>query len=273
MGLEFAGTIQSVHDDDDEWRVGDRVFGLVPGGAYAEKVVVDRRMLMRIPDCMSFEEAAAIPEVWLTALQALVLINETKEGEDCLIHAGASGVGTAAIQLAKHLIKCKRIIVTCGSADKTDFCLALGATGAICYKSQDFSAVVLTETQGKGVESLIDFVAASYWQQNLASLSLDGRMAILALLGGSEIPPGDHLTPILRKRLRITGSTLRSRSLAYQIQLKQLFESQCLPGFTNGVFRPVIDRVFDWSEIAKVHETLESNANIGKLVVCVTEEE
>ncbi|KAI8929577.1 hypothetical protein BC831DRAFT_443273 [Entophlyctis helioformis] len=269
LGVEFAGDV--VHAPaSSSFKTGDRVFGLVPGGAYAEYAVIHQDMAIAIPAGMPYEHATAIPEAWFTAFQALFLVNRLQPGEDVLIHAGASGVGTAAIQLAKHN-KSRHVIATAGSDDKVKFCESLGSTAAVNYKTHSFAQRVSEITGGRGVDVIVDFVGAQYWTMNLDSLAMDGRMVMLAFLGGAQLQ-SSNLAPILRKRLQINGSTLRSRTVDYQIALRNEFVAKCLPGFADGTFKPVIDRVFDsWTGISDAHRHMESNASIGKILVRVPE--
>ncbi|KAL2912222.1 hypothetical protein HK105_208290 [Polyrhizophydium stewartii] len=259
LGVEFAGeVVQLPAEGTGKFHVGDKVFGLVYGGAYAEFVAIDERMAIAVPEGMSLDEASAIPEVWFTATQALFLVNRLQPGEDVLIHAGASGVGTAAIQLARQH----------GADDKARMCESLGATTAINYKTDDFAKRVHEVTGGRGVDVIVDFVGASYWDRNLESLAIDGRMVMLAFLGGAKIE-SSNIGVILRKRLQINGSSLRSRTLDYQIELRDRFVRDSLPLFANGSLKPVIDRVFSWHQIGDAHRHMESNASVGKIVVHV----
>lgn len=218
MGLEVAGIITQVGSAVQHWKCGDRAMALLGGGGYASVVRVHSSLLMPIPADLSFTEAAAIPEVWLTAYQALCFIAglNTAPPSSVLIHAGASGVGTAAIQLMCSYGH--TVYVTAGSDEKLALCRDLGATGLINYKTQDFAEEVLKLTNGKGVNVILDFVAASYWNKNLHSLALDGKLVMLATLGGGSCSEADIGT-VLRKRLTIHGSTLRTRELAYKKQL------------------------------------------------------
>ncbi|KAJ3336542.1 hypothetical protein HDU91_001748, partial [Kappamyces sp. JEL0680] len=232
-------------------------------------------MAMPIPPSLSFEEAAALPEAWYTATQALVLIGKLKQGESVMVHAAGSGVGTAAIQIAK-LVGAKQIIATAGSDAKLERCKALGATAVVNYKTTKFEEVVSRVTSGKGVDVLMDFIGASYWSQNLESLAVDGRMTIQGLMGGAQVEgscysltPGMNLSVFLRKRITIHGTTLRARSLEYQIGLRDVFVEQILPQFESGQLKPIVDRVFKWTEIESAHELMQSNGNVGKIVVAV----
>ncbi|MEO8166669.1 MAG: NAD(P)H-quinone oxidoreductase, partial [bacterium] len=219
LGLEIAGRVEEVGDETSRWKRGDNVFGLLPGGGYAEFAIMHEDLAMPVPHSFSMIDAAAIPEVFLTAYQALLWHAKLQAGEYVLIHAGASGVGTAAIQLAREIGV--HILVT-ASASKHAICLELGAEKVIDYKTELFDKIVLEYTKGRGVDAVIDFIAAPYYQQNISSLAVDGRLVILATMGGGKVSEID-LRQILAKRLSVIGSTLRSRELSYQIKLTQEF--------------------------------------------------
>lgn len=266
LGLEMSGEVIALGKNVTKWKVGDQVFGLLPGGGYAEFAVIHQDMALPVPDNISRVEAAAIPEVFLTAYQALFWLGKLQKSETVLIHAGGSGVGTAAIQLAKVLEA--KIIVT-ASAGKHQVCLDLGAHWAIDYQTQNFKEKVEEYTAKKGVDVIIDFVAAPYFQQNIDSLSVDGRLVLLATLGGGKIANFD-LRKVLIKRLQLIGSTLRARSLDYQIALTEAFSQFALPRFQQGEIRPIIDKVFNWKEVQAAHRYMEANKNTGKIVLKIT---
>ncbi|MFK8005576.1 MAG: NAD(P)H-quinone oxidoreductase [Saprospiraceae bacterium] len=266
IGLEMAGVIEAVGIEVTDWKVGDRVCALLAGGGYAEFVTIHSQCLIPIPEGFDFEKATAIPEVFLTAYQAIFYLSKFKKGERILIHAGASGVGTAAIQLAKSL-GAREIIVT-ASAGKHQICKDLGADFTIDYKTQNFEEEVSKITNGEGVDVIIDFLAAPYFQKNINSLNFDGRMVMLALMGGWKVEEL-ILANILRKRLHIMGSTLRARTLDYKIGLTKDFSDYALAKFTTGELKPVIDSIFDWKEVADAHRLMESNGNSGKIVLRV----
>lgn len=265
MGLEMAGEIVELGAKVSGWAKGDQVCALLPGGGYAEYVAIPAAMAMRIPEGWTYTQAAAMPEVYLTAFQALDWIGDLQHGEQIMIHAGASGVGTAATQIA--LAKGAEVIVT-ASAGKHDLCLSLGATRAIDYRKESFEEVIASHTKGKGVDFILDFIAAPYFQANLNSLSFDGRLVILALMGGIKAEEV-NLAPILRKRLKILGSTLRSRSLDYKISLTNAFSQFAAPHWQKGKLLPVIDCVFPWSEVIEAHQYMEANRNQGKIVLSI----
>lgn len=266
LGLEMAGIVETIGVGVTKWKVGDRVCGLLGGGGYAEYCVTHEDMAIPLPDQLSFEEGAAIPEVFLTAYQALHWLARIQPGEKILVHAGASGVGTAAIQLiGLHGADC---IVT-ASAGKHQTCLDLGASHAIDYKKEDFSAVVTELTNGAGVQVIIDFIAAPYFQMNLDSLALEGRLVMLSLIGGVK-PEAVNLAPILRKRLQIIGTTLRARSLEYKIGLTKDLQTHCMPHFASGKLKPIIDSIIPWTEVVQGHQRMESNLNTGKIILQIT---
>ncbi|MBX2875204.1 MAG: NAD(P)H-quinone oxidoreductase [Saprospiraceae bacterium] len=266
LGLEMAGVVEQVGAAVTKWKEGDRVCGLLGGGGYAEYCVTHEDMAIRLPDQLSFVEGAAIPEVFLTAYQALHWLAKIEAGEKVLVHAGASGVGTAAIQLIG--LHGANSIVT-ASAGKHETCLALGASHAIDYKKENFAEAVKELTDGQGVQVIVDFIAAPYFQKNLDSLALEGRLVMLSLIGGVK-PEGVNLAPILRKRLQIIGTTLRARSLDYKIALTKDLQTQCMPHFATGKLKPIIDSVIPWTEVVQGHQRMEGNLNTGKIVMEIT---
>lgn len=264
LGLEMAGIVEQVGPKCYGWQPGDRVFGLLPGGGYAEYVTITDALAMPIPENFSFEHAAAIPEVFLTAYQALFWIAQLQAEEIVLIHAGASGVGTAAIQLVKETGA--TAIITAGTEQKLNACRALGAKIAINYKEGPFAQNVLDATQNRGVNIILDFIGASYWEQNLSVLATDGRWVIIATLGGSKVERID-LRVLMKKRAQITATTLRTRSHDYKARLTYDFSEFALPRLADGRLKPVIDRTFPWEEVVEAHRYMEANKNIGKIIL------
>ncbi|MGJ3251747.1 MAG: NAD(P)H-quinone oxidoreductase [Elainellaceae cyanobacterium] len=262
-GLEFSGTIDSVGTGVTGWQRGDRVFGLLSGGGYAEQVIVPERMLMTIPENLSVEVAAAIPEVFFTAYDALCKAN-IQAGERVLIHAGASGVGIAATQLAK-LMGAHNVLVTSRTAWKLEKCLELGADSVINTSDEEFDQAVLAITGDRGADVILDFVGANYLSQNLNAAALEGRIIQIATLSGSiaEI----NLRTLMGKRLRLEGTTLRSRPIEQKIVLTQQFINQLLPLFGSGRLIPIIDCSFSLNDIADAHRYMEANRNIGKILI------
>lgn len=265
MGLEMAGTVVELGENVNRWKVGDKVCSLLGGGGYAEYVNIHEDLAMPVPQGISLEKAAAIPEVFLTAFQALSWLAKLQEEETILIHAGASGVGTAAIQLVKAMGA--RSIVT-ASETKHGICLELGAEKAIDYRNEDFREVVQEYTNSKGVNVVIDFVGGPYLQKNLDVLAPDGRMVLLAFLGGVKVSEL-NIAPILRKRLHVMGSTLRARPLDYKIKLSKALQQFAWPLFESGKLKPIIDSVYDWTKVADAHRYMEANQNKGKIVMRV----
>lgn len=266
LGLEIAGTVEEVGPNCSGWHSGDRVSALLPGGGYAQYVAIPAKMAIPIPDNLSFEEAAAIPEAFLTAYQALYWLGNLQAEQQVLIHAGASGVGTAAIQLVKGANSIP--MVTAGTAKKLDFCLGLGAKIAINYRDGEFASHVLEATNNKGANIIVDCVGAAYWEQNLRSLAIDGRLILLATMGGAKVD-AVNLRTILIKRLQIMGTTLRARAREYKIQLTKDFVKNIMPGFSDGQYRAIIDSTFPWEEVAEAHRRMENNLNLGKIVLLV----
>ncbi len=265
LGLEAAGVVGEVGSDVEGWEVGDRVFALLAGGGYADYVNVPADLLMAIPERLSFEEAAAVPEVFLTAFQSLVTIADLRSEETVLVHAGGSGVGTAAIQIGR--LKNCRVFVT-ASSGKHQLCLQLGASRAIDYRLQAFDDTVLSETAGNGANVILDFLGASYFEKNVRAAAIDGRIVLLALMGGHRLD-GLDMRPLFRKRLSVFASTLRSRSINYKVQLTRRFEAEVLPLFSDGTLAPVVDSVFALEDVRAAHERMEANLNAGKIVLKV----
>lgn len=262
LGLELAG---EVVQPAGPWRAGDRVMAVVTGGGYAELATVPAGMAMRIPDPFSFEQAAAIPEVFLTAYLNLFTLGKLSAGETALIHAGASGVGTAAIQLARAASA--QVIATAGAPEKVAFCRDLGAALAINYKQEDFAERVLAFTAGRGADVVLDFVGAPYWNANLRAMAMHGRLMLIGMLGGSR---GElDLGPIMAKRITVTGTTLRRTPLPEKIALTQTFVAFAMSRFERGELRPIVDSVYPLRDAAEAHRRMEANRNIGKIVLAV----
>ncbi|KAF8349412.1 hypothetical protein F5887DRAFT_946033 [Amanita rubescens] len=264
LGVEFAGVIT-------EWSVGDEVLGLTGGGAYAEYISSPQTHIMKKPSYLSWTEAASIPEVFLTAFQALFFSGNLKQDDNVLVHAGASGVGVAVIQIAR-VFGAHQVIATTSAQEKIDWLNSInnGPTKIANYKTQDFASVVKEATNNKGVNILIDFVGQTHWNQNIDSLAIDGIMVCLAVLSGTTVPSA-NIAPILYKRLRIQGSTLRSRSLEYQAVLIKEFRERVLDQITgesgSGSIKTFIHEVYPWTHIQEAHREMEANKNSGKIVI------
>lgn len=245
LGVEFSGTIESFGPGGDTsghgFKQGDPVFGLAYGGAYAEYVAVSTKMLMRKPDFFSWEQAAGIPETWITAIQALHIVGNFQKGQTVLWHAGASGVSIAGIQLSKDA-GASEIYATAGTAAKCSFVQEkLGATKAFNYKEVDWAKSVKDATDGRGADLIIDFIGGSYFNKNVDVAARDGKIVMLGFMGGTSVENAD-IRPILLKRLTIEGSTLRSRDTEYQGKIRAKLE-EYLPDFESGKLKVVIDTV------------------------------
>ena len=263
LGLELAGEVEAVGANAGGFKPRDRVFGLVGGGAYAEKACIDHRLAMPIPDDWDFVKAAAVPEVFFTANETLFTLGRLDKGETVLIHAGASGVGTAGIQMARQAGA--RVLVTVGSEEKVARTVALGAEAGINYKTTDFAARVLELTDGAGVDLVQDFIGAAYWQNNLKCLKTAGRLVLVGLMGGAKVEA--DLGLIMRKRLQVIGSVMRSQPLANKIAITERFRSRWLPELESGRLRPLIDTSFPLAEAAAAHQYMEDNRNVGKIML------
>ena len=263
LGLELAGEVEAVGANAGGFKPRDRVFGLVGGGAYAEKACIDHRLAMPIPDDWDFVKAAAVPEVFFTANETLFTLGRLDKGETVLIHAGASGVGTAGIQMARQAGA--RVLVTAGSEEKVARTVALGAEAGINYKTTDFAARVLELTDGAGVDLVQDFIGAAYWQNNLKCLKTAGRLVLVGLMGGAKVEA--DLGLIMRKRLQVIGSVMRSQPLANKIAITERFRSRWLPELESGRLQPLIDTSFPLAEAAAAHQYMEDNRNVGKIML------
>ena len=265
LGLEMAGVVTLLGSRVKKWQIGDRVMALLGGGGYAENAAVHEEMLLPIPEGWSFNHAAALPEVWLTAYVNLFLEGKMAPNEIVLIHAGASGVGTAAIQLAKSVGA--TVIVTAGSSRKLTACQELGADLAIDYKQANFYEVINNWLDDQHVDLILDPVGGPYLEANVKLLGKFGRLVCIGLLGGSEA--NIDLSRILTNRLRIIGSRLRDRPLTEKIEISHSFWDRFRPYFLTGALRPVIDIVYPIEEAQAAHDHVSKNSNIGKVILAV----
>jgi putative PIG3 family NAD(P)H quinone oxidoreductase len=267
LGLEISGVVLAAADDAEGWRAGDRVLCLLAGGGYAERASVSGGLLMRIPASWSYAQGAAVPEAWLTAFLNLFIEGQLAAGEAVLIHAGASGVGTAAIQMARAAGAV--VYATAGSFDKLEACRRLGATLAVDYKHQDFAVEIKAHSGGRGVDLILDPVGAAYLSRNLEVLAAGGRLVTIGLMGGlrAEIDLGK----VLGRSLRLIGSRLRHRPVAEKIRITRLFEERFWPQLADGRLVPVIDRVFPITEVEAAHAYVRENRNIGKVILEIPE--
>lgn len=263
-GLEFAGRVIAVGERVRERAVGDAVMGITNGGGYAEMLALHERQTMRVPDALPLSDAGAFPEVFITAWDALVRQGGLTAGRWALVHAGASGVGTAAIQVAKAIGA--RIAVT-ASAGKHEVCRSLGADVVIDYRAEDFVEAIEGATGGDGVDVVLDVIGGEYVARNVASVRVGGRIIQVGVMAGGPQP--FDVGSLLMKRATITGTTLRSRPLEEKIAITREFATQMLPGAAAGVLAPVIDSRYPLSGVAAAHERMAANANAGKLVLDV----
>lgn len=267
LGLEMCGVVERIGSKASGWKTGDRVCALLPGGGYAQYAAIPAGMAMPVPENLSFEEGAAIPEVFLTAYLNMFDLGKLQRGQTVLIHAGASGVGTAAIQLAREAGA--NIIATAGSKEKLALCRSLGADTVIDYKIGPFISEV-KKAAPDGVNLILDFVGAPYWEQNIDALSLDGRLVLIGTMGGSKVKEV-NLLKILFKRIQVIGTALRSQPIEKKIALTQSFASFAMQKFSVGRLKPIIDSIWDWKDVNTAHDRMEKNKNAGKIVLKVGE--
>ncbi|MBL8360639.1 MAG: NAD(P)H-quinone oxidoreductase [Rubrivivax sp.] len=265
-GLEIAGTVLAGAPQDladAGLKVGDAVCALVAGGGYAQRCVAPAGQCLPVPRGLSMVEAASLPETYYTVWQNVFQIARLQAGETLLVQGGSSGIGVAAIQLAKALGS--TVIVTAGSDEKCAACVAIGADHAINYRTQDFAAEARRLTGGRGVNVVLDMVAGPYVAREVECLAEDGRLAIIAVQGGNE--SAFSAASVLRKRLQISGSTLRPRSVAYKTQIARELRERVWPLVESGRVRPVIHRTFAAAQAADAHALMESSAHVGKIVL------
>jgi NADPH2:quinone reductase len=266
LGLEVAGVIEALGEGVSGLKIGDRVMTLVGGGGYAEYAAAPASTLLPVPKNLDLVAAAAIAEVWITAWLNVFMEAGLQRGETLLVHGGASGVGTAAIQLAKALGP-SPVIVTVGSEDKAAACTALGADHAILYKHEDFSGRVLEITEKRGANVILDHIGAAYLEPNLACLALYGRLVIIGLLGGPKAEL--NIGRLMVKRQRVIGSVLRARPVEEKARITAAFRAAVLGRFETGELRPVIHEVLPLEQARRAHELMAANANTGKLILQV----
>jgi NADPH:quinone reductase len=264
-GLEIAGEIAALGARVSGWSIGDKVTALLPGGGYAAYAVAAAPLCLPVPDGVSMVEAAAIPETFFTVWTNLFDRGRCQAGDTVLIHGGTSGIGTTAIQLAAAWGA--RVFATAGSDDKARACERLGALRGINYRTEDFVEVMRAETGGKGVDVTLDMVSGSYVARNLEIAALEGRIVVISLLGGSRAEINMGL--ILTKRLTLTGSTLRSRTVAQKAAVADAVRKNVWPLLAAGRVRPVIHATFPLAEAAEAHRLMETSNHIGKIVLTI----
>ena len=264
LGLDASGVVEAVGEGVDQWEPGDKVCTLLAGGGYAEYVTSPAGLLLEVPSPIRLVEAAAIPEVFYTAFVNIFLEADFKLGESVLIHAAASGVGTAAVQICRAF---DSPVIGTASHSKLDFLRELGVDMAIDRENEDFSARIDQLTEHDGVDIILDPVGASYFERNLHLLKNQGRLIIIGLLSGADAQIS--LARLLRRRLRVIGSVLRSRSVEEKVAITDKFRATLWPLFEAGEIQPIIDKTFPIERAEKAHQLLEDNATIGKIVLTI----
>jgi putative PIG3 family NAD(P)H quinone oxidoreductase len=262
-GMEYAGEVDALGPSATLWKIGDRVMGIIGGGGHAEYLCVHGREAMPVPKALSWEDAAAIPEVFLTAYDALFTRLALRTGETVLIHAVGSGVGTAALQIAR--VAGARVVGTARSADKLERAKQLGLDVAIDASRGDWAAQVEAAIGAEGVHAVLDLVGATHLEANLRVLASRGRIVVVGLTAGATAP--FNMGVLLRKRLTIVGTMLRGRPVEEKIALAREFSERIIPFFDAGRLKPVIDRVFPFTEIRAAHDLMESNKTFGKIIL------
>jgi NADPH2:quinone reductase len=261
LGLEVAGIVVEIGEQVQDFAVGDEVFGLVAGGGYAQYVCLDSQLALPKPQTLSATDAASLPEAWMTAWLNLVEIGHVAAGQLVCIHAGASGVGLAAIQLVKYLGA--KVMATVGNTQKAEFCQHLGADVVVNYKEiADFATI--GRAKG-GVDLVLDCIGGSYFQQNIHMLNQDGKLISIAFMGGRRAEL--DFAQLVTKRLTIQGSTLRNQPREVKVKLANALRENIIPLYAKGTLKITIDRVFPWHDVKAAHTYMESNQNIGKIVL------
>lgn len=263
LGLEVAGTVAAVGNGVEGWRTGDRVMAVLPGGGYADLAVAPAGTLLPVPEGMDLVSAAAIPEAFSTVHDNVMLRGRLSAGDTLLVHGGASGIGTAAVQMGVRAGA--RVLATASSRRKLDAARELGADVGIDYTSEDFVAEALRATGDRGVDVVLDVVGGDYLDRNLQALALEGRLVIIGTQGGRRAEL--DLGRLLSRRLTIAASTLRARTPREKAALAARVRAEVLPGFTDGSLRPVVDRVLPLEEVAEAHRAMAAGEHIGKIVL------
>ena len=267
LGLEVAGTVAALGPGVDGWQVGDQVCALTPGGGYAEYVVADARHCLPVPKGLSLLQAAALPETYFTVWANVFDRAGLQQGQTLLVHGGSSGIGLTAIQLA-HAVGAT-VYVTVGSQAKADACRVAGASHAILYREEDFAAAIARLTDGRGVDVILDMVGTPYIERNIAALATEGTLVQIAFLEGSRF--AFDATPVMLRRLTITGSTLRARSAEQKAAIARHLLATVWPMLEQGRALPVIHATFALAQAAEAHRLMESSSHIGKIMLVVKE--
>lgn len=263
LGLEVSGTVAATASDVHDLSVGDEVCALLAGGGYAQYCTAPASSCLPIPKSLNLVESAAVPETFFTVWTNIFMRGKLKKGERLLVHGGTSGIGTTAIQLAKAFGA--KVCATAGSDEKCDACVQLGADLAINYREDDFVEKVKTWSNGQGVDVILDIVAGDYLAKNIKSLAVEGRLVIIATQGGlkSEI----NALPIMMKRLTVTGSTLRPRTVEQKSEIAQELREHAWPLLDDGSIKPVIDSIYPMHQVSDAHRRLDSGTHIGKILL------
>jgi putative PIG3 family NAD(P)H quinone oxidoreductase len=264
-GLEIAGEVVAAGPKAEGYKTGDRVMAVVGGGGYAEYARVDSRMCIPVPERLSYVQAAAVPEVFITAHEAMIHLGELNPGDWVLVHAAAGGVGSAAVQLA-HVLGAKSVFTASGE-ERIARVAALGGTVGVDYRKGDFVAAAMNATGGRGVDVVVDFVGGPYLERNVRALAEGGRLVQVGVLGGAKgVLPLDVL---LHRYLRIIGTVMKSRSLEEKVAMTSRFRERWLEAFESGALRPVVDRIFPLAQAGDAHRAMEASGNFGKIVLSV----
>ncbi len=262
-GLEIAGTIVEVGDSVTRWKIGDKVCALITGGGYAEYCNVPEGQCLPVPGNLTFAEAASLPETFFTVWTNVFDRGKLQAGESLLVHGGSSGIGVAAIQMATAMGS--TVYVTAGSDEKCKFCKDLGAAKAINYNTEDFTTAIAQLTDNKGVNVILDMIGGNYTPGNIQSLAEEGRLVMINTMKGKDVQV--DLSQVMRKRLIITGSMLRSREIAFKAAIAQNLEKYIWPLLAAGKIKPVINSVFPAEKAAEAHTLMESSEHMGKIVL------
>lgn len=263
LGLEVSGEIVALGDGVKDWAIGDAVCALLPGGGYAEFAVAAQECLLPVPESVSVSQAAALPEAFFTAWTNLFDAARLQPGETVLIHGGSSGIGTAAIQICAA--RDHTVFATAGSAEKCQACVRLGATRAIDYRQEDFVEIVRTETKGRGVDVIFDMVGGDYINRNFAAAAMWGRIVNVAYQSGPAATV--NFTPMLVKRLTLTATTLRSRSVAEKAVIRDALRREVWPLIEAGRIRPVVDATFPLADAQAAHAHMKAGGHVGKILL------
>jgi NADPH:quinone reductase len=262
-GLEIAGIIAETGANITRWKMGDKVCALVMGGGYAEYCNVPEGQCLSVPGNLTFEEAASLPETFFTVWSNVFDRGKLKANESLLVHGGSSGIGVTAIQMAKAMGH--TVYITAGTDEKCKFCEELGAAKAINYKTENFADVIKQITNGKGVDVILDMIGGDYTAGNIQSLAEEGRLVLINTMNGKDVQV--DLSVVMRKRLTITGSMLRSRDVAFKADIAQNLEIVIWPLIASGKIKPIINKVFPAEQAADAHRLIESSEHVGKIVL------